>query len=208
MSNAGVTVTPVTLETDVKSTLTKVELGEVDAGIVYVTDVQAAGAKVAGVPIPAKINAATEYPIAALKKSANTATAAAFVDVRAVAHRVQGAHRGRIREALTAGQPPDLIGRPPGAGRGPGRVGFLRRRTAASRRAGPAARGAPALLAVPATLGVLFLLVPLAALLVRAPWRGLGRILLDSQVLTALRLSLVTSTCATAVSLLLGVPLA
>ncbi len=57
-------------------------------------------------------------------------------------------------------------------------------------------------------LGVLFLVVPLAALLVRAPWPGLGRILLDSQVLTALRLSLVTSTCATAVSLLLGVPLA
>ncbi len=79
LTNAGVTVTPVTLETDVKATLTKVELGEVDAGMVYVTDVRAAGAKVTGVPIPAKINASTDYPIAGLKKSSNAATAAAFV---------------------------------------------------------------------------------------------------------------------------------
>lgn len=53
-----------------------------------------------------------------------------------------------------------------------------------------------------------FLLIPLVALLVRAPWRGLRGILADSEVLTALRLSLECATAATAISLLLGVPLA
>jgi molybdate transport system substrate-binding protein len=79
-ANARVTVKPVTLEPDVKSVLSKVQLGEVDAGVVYVTDVQAAGDKVAGVEIPADVNASTSYPIAALTRSDNAATAAAFVD--------------------------------------------------------------------------------------------------------------------------------
>ena len=79
-TNAEVTVTPVTLEPDVKSVLSKVQLGEVDAGVVYVTDVLAAGDKVKGVEIPADVNASTSYPIAALTRSANAAAAAAFVD--------------------------------------------------------------------------------------------------------------------------------
>jgi len=71
------------------------------------------------------------------------------------------------------------------------------------------ARGAiPWPLGIPALLAALFLLVPLAGLLVRAPWRGLPRILADSQVLEALRLSLVCASVATAISLVLGVPLA
>lgn len=78
--NANVTVKPATLEQDVKSTLTKVELNEVDAGVVYTTDVKAAGSKVTGIPIPAGVNASTEYPIAALTKAPNTAGARAFVD--------------------------------------------------------------------------------------------------------------------------------
>jgi molybdate transport system permease protein len=63
-------------------------------------------------------------------------------------------------------------------------------------------------LGIPALLAVLFLLVPLAGLLVRAPWVGLPGILADSQVLAALRLSLVCASAATGVSLVLGVPLA
>ena len=78
-SNAKVMVTPVSQEPDVKAVLSKVELNEVDAGIVYVTDVLAAGAKVKGVTIPADVNATTEYPIVELTKSANSATAQAFV---------------------------------------------------------------------------------------------------------------------------------
>ncbi|WP_286175855.1 molybdate ABC transporter substrate-binding protein [Arthrobacter sp. NEB 688] len=79
-TNAGVTVTPVTLEPDVKSVLSKVTLGEVDAGLVYVTDVRAAGDKVTGIEIPADVNASTSYPIATLSKAPNAATAQAFVD--------------------------------------------------------------------------------------------------------------------------------
>jgi molybdate transport system substrate-binding protein len=77
--NARLTVKPVTLQPDVKSVLTQVELGSVDAGMVYVTDVKAAGAKVKGVAIPASENASTEYPIAPVSKSGNAATAQAFV---------------------------------------------------------------------------------------------------------------------------------
>jgi len=78
-TNAKVTVKPVTEEVDVKSVLAKVELGEVDAGVVYVTDVRSAGSKVDGVAIPDSINASTTYPIAALTKSHSAATARAFV---------------------------------------------------------------------------------------------------------------------------------
>ena len=77
--NAKITVKPVTLQPDVKSVLTQVELGNVDAGVVYVTDVQAAGSKVKGVTIPANVNATTTYPIAALTHSKEQAIAAAFV---------------------------------------------------------------------------------------------------------------------------------
>ena len=77
-TNARLTVKPVTLEADVKATLTKVELNEVDAGLVYVTDVKAAGSKVKGIEIPAQANASTQYPIAALTRAPNSAAAVAF----------------------------------------------------------------------------------------------------------------------------------
>jgi molybdate transport system permease protein len=63
-------------------------------------------------------------------------------------------------------------------------------------------------LAVPATLAVLFLLVPLGAMLLRTPWTSLSRILQEGSVLDALRLSLLCASAATVVSLLVGVPLA
>lgn len=78
-TNAKITVKAVTLEQDVKATLTKVELGEVDAGVVYVTDVKAAGSKVTGIEIPKDVNASTAYPIAVLNKAPNSAGAEAFV---------------------------------------------------------------------------------------------------------------------------------
>lgn len=80
-TNAKITVKPVTLEPDVKSVLSKVQLGEVDAGMVYVTDVKAAGDKVKGVEIADDVNASTDYPVAALAKSGNAAAASAFVDM-------------------------------------------------------------------------------------------------------------------------------
>jgi len=69
-------------------------------------------------------------------------------------------------------------------------------------------RGAPLFIVAPAAIGLAFLVLPLVALLVRAPWRGLPQVLADSQVLTALRLSLECATAATVASLLMGVPLA
>ena len=79
-ANAKVTVKPVTEQPDVKSTLTQVESGSVDAGVVYVTDVKAAASKVAGVVIPETVNANTEYPIAVCTASKNKTAAQAWVD--------------------------------------------------------------------------------------------------------------------------------
>jgi molybdate transport system substrate-binding protein len=78
-ANAKITVTPVSQESDVKAVLTKVQLGEVDAGVVYVTDVKAAGDKVKGIQIASDVNASTSYPIAALTKAPNPDAATAFV---------------------------------------------------------------------------------------------------------------------------------
>jgi molybdate transport system substrate-binding protein len=79
-TNAKITVHPKASLADVKSTLAAVESGEVDAGLVYVTDVRAAGAKVKGVQIPADVNASTTYPISVLEGAQNAALAQAFVD--------------------------------------------------------------------------------------------------------------------------------
>jgi molybdate transport system permease protein len=67
---------------------------------------------------------------------------------------------------------------------------------------------APAPLVLPAALALAFLVLPLVAMLIRVPWSGLSGQLTDPDVLAALRLSLVTATLATAVCLVLGVPLA
>lgn len=77
--NVGITVKPVTLQPDVKSVLTQVETGNVDAGMVYVTDVMAAGSKVKGVAIAANDNASTLYPIATVSSSKEKSIANAFV---------------------------------------------------------------------------------------------------------------------------------
>jgi len=77
--NAGVTVKPVSQEQNVGGVVTKVSLGEADAGIVYVTDVKANGSKTVGVPIPANQNAITDYPIAEIKQAPNATAAAAFI---------------------------------------------------------------------------------------------------------------------------------
>jgi molybdate transport system substrate-binding protein len=64
----------------VKGVVTKVTAGEADAGIVYVTDVTAAGGKAAGVDIPAAINVVAQYPIATVKTSTKQDVDQAFID--------------------------------------------------------------------------------------------------------------------------------
>ena len=79
LAKAKLTVKPKTLQPDVKSTLGQVELKSVDAGLVYVTDVKAAGVKVTGITIPSDFNASTAYPIATLTHAPNDVAAQAFV---------------------------------------------------------------------------------------------------------------------------------
>ncbi|MCI0689350.1 MAG: molybdate ABC transporter substrate-binding protein [Sporichthyaceae bacterium] len=80
LAHAGVTASIDTNEPDVRSLLTKVENGELDAGIVYRTDVLAAGDAVLGVDIPTGQNVVATYPIAALSGSDQSELAAAFVE--------------------------------------------------------------------------------------------------------------------------------
>jgi molybdate transport system permease protein len=72
----------------------------------------------------------------------------------------------------------------------------------------PRSRRVPVALLVPAGLGLAFLVLPLAGLLIRAPWTTLPHRLAEPGVLTALRLSLQTATLATLLCLAFGVPLA
>ncbi|MFE0822524.1 molybdate ABC transporter substrate-binding protein [Streptomyces sp. NPDC058847] len=77
----GVELTPASYEQDVKAALTKVELKEADAAVVYRTDVKAAGDKVTGVDFPEAAEAVNDYPIAVLKDAPNAGAAKAFVEL-------------------------------------------------------------------------------------------------------------------------------
>lgn len=79
LTAANVKLTPVTLEQDVKSALSKVKLGEVDAALVYRTDAKAAASDVDGIEFPESAGAINNYPIVALKSAPNPAAASAFV---------------------------------------------------------------------------------------------------------------------------------
>ena len=78
LDSAGVTVTPASEEQNVTAVLAKVKAGEADAGLVYTTDVKAAGSAVTGIAIAGADKATNEYPITVLKASKNAEAAAAF----------------------------------------------------------------------------------------------------------------------------------
>jgi molybdate transport system substrate-binding protein len=73
-------VEPASLEIDVRAVLSRITLGEADAGIVYASDVVAAGEDVEGVEIPAEQNVRASYPIATLADAPNSTAGDAFVD--------------------------------------------------------------------------------------------------------------------------------
>ncbi|MFG2085991.1 molybdate ABC transporter substrate-binding protein [Spirillospora sp. NPDC048824] len=76
---AGVDVEPVSRERDVKAVLTKVVLGEADAGLVYRTDVRAAGRKVRGIEFPEAAQAVNDYPIVEVAGAPHSALAGEFI---------------------------------------------------------------------------------------------------------------------------------
>lgn len=80
LANANTVGAVDTNEPDVRALLGKIEAGELDAGIVYATDVLAATERVQGVEIPADLNVAASYPIADLTNAPNPVGAAAFVE--------------------------------------------------------------------------------------------------------------------------------
>ena len=79
LESAGITPAVDTNEPDVRALLTKIEVGELDAGIVYVTDVASTSGRVEGIAIPGAQNVVVEYPIAALTDAPNPVAAQAFV---------------------------------------------------------------------------------------------------------------------------------
>ena len=186
-ANAKITVKPVTLEADVKSTLAKVESNEVDAGVVYVTDVRAAGSKVTGHHDPRGRERLNQISDRCAHQGTEPHGGQGVRGLRPIVRRPESADGRRIRAAVST---------------------LEARAGAASRSRATGRRGAPALIAAPALVGFAFLLLPLIALLVRAPWHSMGRLLTQSTTLTALRLSVECASAATAISLLVGVPLA
>lgn len=79
LADAGVTPAPDTEEPDVRALLAKIEAGELDAGLVYATDVQAAGGAAEGIDVPAGEAGTTRYPIATVAGAPHPDAAAAFV---------------------------------------------------------------------------------------------------------------------------------
>jgi molybdate transport system substrate-binding protein len=76
---AGVALTPVTAEQDVKAALAKLKLGEVDAALVYRTDAMAAESEVESIEFPESARAVNDYPVVVLRGAPNRAGATAFV---------------------------------------------------------------------------------------------------------------------------------
>ncbi|WP_067476152.1 molybdate ABC transporter substrate-binding protein [Actinomadura hibisca] len=81
LAAGGVKVEPASREQDVKAVLTKVRLGEADAGLVYRSDAKAAAADVKGVEFPESAKAINDYPIAALTKAPQSGLAKEFVQL-------------------------------------------------------------------------------------------------------------------------------
>jgi molybdate transport system substrate-binding protein len=96
---AGVALNPVSEESQVTDVLNKVRSGQADAGLVYVTDVIAAGDAVTGVAFPESAAAVNTYPVALLKDSPHPDLARTFIDL------VTGAAGQQILAGFGFGKP-------------------------------------------------------------------------------------------------------
>jgi molybdate transport system substrate-binding protein len=81
LAAAGTSAEPVSLEDDARATLDKVTSGEVDAGLVYATDAEAAGDAVTTVPLPEAADVSTTYDLTTLQQAGDDALAQAWVDL-------------------------------------------------------------------------------------------------------------------------------
>jgi len=81
LESNGIQAQPASYEDNVKAVLEKVTAGEVDAGIVYVTDAKAAADRVTTIVIPGAADEVTGYGIAVVEQSADTELAQEFVDL-------------------------------------------------------------------------------------------------------------------------------
>jgi molybdate transport system substrate-binding protein len=97
--NARLDWKPVSEEQSVADVLGKVASGEADAGLVYVTDVRAAGDKVEGIVIPARVNATNTYPIAGIDGGKHASLATEWIDL------VTGAEGRKVLAAAGFGTP-------------------------------------------------------------------------------------------------------
>ena len=79
LTRAGIRVPETSQEPDVKAVMSRVQLGQADAGIVWTTDVLAAGDQVSGVPVPAEYNVRSDYPIALISTGRNREGAREFI---------------------------------------------------------------------------------------------------------------------------------
>lgn len=99
LAAAKVEVAPRSLEENVRAVLSKVALGEADAGIVYASDVQAAGGRVEAIEVPESATTAVGYYVAPLRAAAAPGAARAFVE------RVLSPDGRRVLEAAGFGPP-------------------------------------------------------------------------------------------------------
>ena len=99
LDDAGVTPATDSEEADVRALLTKVSEGELDVGLVYETDVRAAGDDVSGIPLPDGAPAGTTYPIAVLDDAGDPDLAREFADL------VEGPEGQRVLHELGFREP-------------------------------------------------------------------------------------------------------
>ncbi|MCC2314754.1 molybdate ABC transporter substrate-binding protein [Cellulomonas xiejunii] len=79
LARAGITPSPDTLEQDVRAVLTRLTLDEADVGLVYRTDVVAAGSAVDGLELPPDAQVTTAYPALVLPDAPHAEAATAFL---------------------------------------------------------------------------------------------------------------------------------